>query len=140
MTYNINQLSYQEGVFQFDNDIYKSGQNVSVSINPVMRIAEDSDAFLVLQLTVTYSMEEEIIMKYGGLAIYMVDGLKDLIANDSSFNGFKVVIWEQALQFFRGIICEKLRGTPIEHVFLPMLRREDIITIKLEVKKDSKDL
>lgn len=100
-----------------------------------MRTSEEKDTFLILQLTVSYSIGEEIIMKYGGLVIYLVNGLKDLLKDKTLFNNFKVDIWEQALQFFRGIICEKLRGTSIDNVFLPLLTKENIVSINVEVKK-----
>ena len=136
MAYRITQLSYQEGIFQFDNSIYESGKPVSVSMLPIMRCSEEKDNIIVLQLTVLYKKGEETIMKYGGIVIYMVDSLKDLTKDEALLKDFKVNIWSEALLFFRGVICEKLRGTAIDNVFLPILRTEDIVSIKIETNKN----
>lgn len=136
MSYCITQLSYKEGLFNFDNGIYRSGSSISVSITPIMRLSKEKDNILILQLTASYCMGEKVIMKYGGLVIYMVDNLREMINDTTIFDDFKIYIWQLTMQFFRGIICEKLKGTSLDTVFLPILEKNDIKSIKIEEIND----
>ncbi len=128
MSPNIIQIAYKEGVFQFDNNAYELGKTLNVGINPIMKIDKEAENLLTLQITVDYQCEGKPIMKYGGLAMYKVDGLGKLLINKD----FKINMWTEATMFFRGIICEKLRGSAIERFFLPNIPADKIQDIPLQ--------
>ncbi|MDE6793661.1 MAG: hypothetical protein K2J48_11335 [Muribaculaceae bacterium] len=99
---------------------------------PLMKTVDANDDVIALQLTVGYEAKDTEILKYGGIALFFAKGWKEFISDEDKFNQFKVNIWTQALGFFRGIICEKVRGTLIEPFFIPQMPDKDIIPIPLK--------
>ena len=130
---NIEQISYIEGVFQFDNNVYEAGKALSVTMTPIMKTGAGDDNILSLQLTVKYMLGEKTVMKYGGVTLYHIKDCKKILENKEESKSLRIIVWSQALLFFRGIICEKLRGTDIERFFLPLMPPEELANIELTV-------
>lgn len=128
MVQEIKQIAYKEGIFQFDSNAFQKDKTIGVGFNPVMKIDKMSEDLLSLQLTVDYECEGKKVMKYGGVAMFKVDGLKKILTSDD----FKVRIWSEGMMFFRGVVCEKLRGTDIERFLLPQIPQDKIIEIPIQ--------
>lgn len=129
MSTKYNVIGYLEGEFQFDSGSYTEGSTIAVSLAPVMKLDKRDSNRLSLQMTVVYKMDDRVLMKYGGVVSYAVDGLKGLLEEKEVFDYLKLNIWNQTISFFRGIVCEKLRGTVIDCLFLPSLSSEQISEI-----------
>lgn len=127
MIQDIIQIAYREGIFQFDNNAFQRDKTIGIGMNPVMKIDRTSEDLLSLQLTVDYECEGRKVMKYGGVAMFKVDGLRSLLSS----NDFKTRIWLEVMMFFRGIVCEKLRGTEIERFLLPQIPNDKIPEIPI---------
>ncbi len=125
------QIAYKEGVFQFDNNAYEVGKTLGVGMNPIMKIGNDTEDLITLQITVDYQCEGRTVMRYGGLAMYAVTHLSERLEDKD----FKVKIWTEAVMFFRGVICEKLKGSEIERFFLPNIPEDTILEIPLQETK-----
>ncbi len=132
MAHEITQLSYKEGVFQYNGNRYATDKPVEVVIAPVMRADRENDDLLFLQITATYRSGESTFMKYGGVVVYKVDKWKELEKEKDALDYLKMGIWTQALLFFRGVLCEKLKGTPAANIFLPILPAEKIKEVTLQ--------
>ncbi|MDE6854921.1 MAG: hypothetical protein K2J34_00445 [Muribaculaceae bacterium] len=128
MVQNFVQVAYREGVFQFDSNAFQKDKTIGVGLNPIMKTDSMSEDLLSLQLTVDYECEGRKVMKYGGVAMFKVDGLKDSLNTEE----FKIFIWSQVMMFFRGIVCEKLRGTEIERLLLPNIPHDKILEIPIQ--------
>lgn len=127
MIRDIIQIAYREGIFQFDNNAFQMDKTIGIGMNPVMKIDKASEDLLSLQLTVDYECEGRKVMKYGGVAMFKVDGLRDILSSDD----FKTSIWSEGMMFFRGIICEKLKGTEVERFLLPQIPSDKISEIPI---------
>lgn len=127
MVQDIKQIAYREGIFQLDSNAFQKDKTIGVGLNPVMKIDRMSEDLLSLQLTVDYECEGKKVMKYGGVAMFKVEGLKNRLSSED----FKVNIWSEGMMFFRGIVCEKLRGTEIERFLLPHIPNDKIIDIPI---------
>ena len=92
----------------------------------------DNDNTISLQLTLEYLTDDKTILKYAGVALFMADGWKDVDRESEEFKDFKLQIWTQTLGFFRGIVCEKVKGTEIERFFLPQMPVADIVAIPMK--------
>ena len=132
MAMKLSQIAYKEVRFNFNNNAFKAGSPVSVKMTPLMNRVAKNDKFVSLQLTLEYLINDKTILKYAGVALFMADGWKDLDPEGEEFRDFKLHIWTQTLGFFRGIVCEKVKGTEIERFFLPQLPDDDIINIPLK--------
>lgn len=115
------QIAYKEVLFNFDNNTFKTGASVSVKMTPLMKGADFDDDAIVLQLTVEYHIEERPILKYAGVTLFLANEWRNITPESEEFKDFKLQIWTQALGFFRGIVCEKVKGTEIERFFLPQM-------------------
>ena len=128
MVQDITQIAYKEGIFQFDSNAFQKNKTIGVGLNPIMKIDEKSEDLLSLQLTVDYECEGKKVMKYGGVVMFKIDGLKNKLSSDD----FKFLIWSEGMMFFRGIVCEKLRGTDIERFLLPQIPHDKIMEIPIQ--------
>lgn len=124
-------VSYKEGVFKFESSDFQRGEKVNAKMSAVMRKDNADRNFIVLQLTAVYEAAGKEIMKYGGLLAFLSVGWQDLDENSEEFREFKLGVWRQTQWFFRGVICEKLRGTELETYFLPQMPDEEILAIQL---------
>lgn len=129
MDYNFSQIAYSEGVFELDRNAFKAGFNVGVGMNPVIKMDKDNDELVSLQLTVDYDCDGKKIMKYGGIAMFKVENLTESLDSIE----FKMQIWSEAIMFFRGVVCEKLRGSEIERFLLPKIPNDKIADIPIQV-------
>lgn len=127
-----NQISYKEILFTFENNIFKTGDPISVKMAPVMKVVDKKKNIVALQLTVEYYTGEKAILKYAGIVLFMAKDWKTIINEEEVFNEFKLQLWSQTLGFFRGIICEKVKGTDIENFFLPQMPDADLMKIKVK--------
>ncbi|MDE6866565.1 MAG: hypothetical protein K2J23_04140 [Muribaculaceae bacterium] len=134
MKYDIKLVAYNEGEFMQDSGSLSSESTIEVSINPRMRESGDGDDFLVMQLTVIYRSDKKEIMRYGGVAVYHLEKLSSYKNDTLAMSEIKQEMWGQALGFFRGIICEKLRGTDLGFLFLPYMPEEEIEKIEIQKK------
>lgn len=128
MVQDVIQVAYREGLFQFDSNAFQEDKTIGVGLNPIMKIDRMSDNLLSLQLTADYECEGRKVMRYGGVAMFKVEDLKDKLSSED----FKVFIWSEGMMFFRGIVCEKLRGTEIERLLLPKIPRDKILDIPIQ--------
>lgn len=135
MKYDIKLAAYSEGEFMQDNAILSSESKIEIRISPKMRESNDGEDYLVLQLTAIYRSEEKEIMRYGGVAVYHLDRLSSYRSNHNAMKEIKQEMWNQAMGFFRGIICEKLRGTSLGSFFLPSLPEDTIESIEIMERK-----
>ncbi len=127
-----NQISYKEVLFTFENNIFKTGDSISVKMAPVMKVVDEEKNLVALQLTVEYHTGDKTILKYAGIALFLAKDWKTIIHEEEAFNEFKLQIWSQTLGFFRGVICEKVKGTDMENFFLPQMPDVDIKKISLK--------
>lgn len=128
------QIAYKEVLFNFDNNAFNAGSAISVKMAPLMKFEaiNDNDNTISLQLTLEYLTDDKTILKYAGVALFMADGWKDVDRESEEFKDFKLQIWTQTLGFFRGIVCEKVKGTEIERFFLPQMPVADIVAIPMK--------
>lgn len=132
MSIKFTQISYQEVIFNFDNSVLKPGESVGVKMIPIIKSVEDNEEMIALQLTVEYETNKTPILKYAGITLYLAEGWKKIVEDEQLFNEFKIKIWTQALGFFRGVICEKVRGTNMERFFIPQMPDKNIESIPLK--------
>lgn len=132
MIIHFSQIAYKEVLFNFDNNAFKTGALVSVKMTPLMKGVDFDDNAIALQLTVEYHTDERPILKYAGMALFLAKGWKDINPESEEFKDFKLQIWTQTLGFFRGIVCEKVKGTEIEMFFLPQMPAANINGIPLK--------
>lgn len=132
MTISFSQIAYKEVLFNFDNNTFKSESAISVKMFPLMKEVDVDDNVIALQLTVEYHTGDQQILKYAGIALFLAKGWKEIAIDSDEFKKFKLQIWTQALGFFRGIICEKVRGTEIERFFIPGMPDKDIDGIPMK--------
>ena len=128
MVQDVIQVAYREGVFQFDSNAFQKDKTIGVGLNPIMKTDRMSEDLISLQLTVDYECEGRKVMRYGGVAMFKVDGLKELLSSED----FKIFIWSEGMMFFRGIVCEKLKGTEIERLLLPKIPHDKILDIPIQ--------
>lgn len=137
MKYNVQLVAYSEGEFMQDSGALSPDSKIEARIIPKMRESNDGENYLVLQLTVIYRSDEHDVMRYGGVAVYELKDLPSYEYDSSAMLDIKREMWGQALGFFRGIICEKLRGTYLGSFFLPFLPEEDIEKIVIKKKTET---
>lgn len=132
MSIQFNQISYQEVFFNFNNNVLKEGEGVGVKMTPIMRAVDNKEEVIALQLTVEFDVNNSTILKYAGIALFLAKGWKELVTDEAQFNEFKIQIWTQALGFFRGVVCEKVRGTIMDRFFIPQMPHKNIENIPLK--------
>lgn len=128
-TRKFTQIGYTEGITYIDLNGEKFGNKIEIEIYPKVLETDDNER-LPLQLTVRYlnPTNGKKLFEYGGIAFF-----ETKVAPGSSYDWLedssKRELWINALGFFRGIICEKLRGTGLERFMLPQMSDEDIYKI-----------
>ena len=127
MFQDVIQIAYKEVIFQFDSNAFQNDKAISVGLNPIMKTDRLSEDLLSLQLTVDYDCEGKKVMKYGGVAMFKVSDLRELLSSED----FKIFIWSEGMMFFRGIVCE-LRGTEIERLLLPKIPHDKILDVPIK--------
>lgn len=124
-------LTYKENYFTFDNDTFQPGSAVSVSMGPYMTEIEQNQDMIGLQLALEYSFNGKPVIKYSGQTLFLAEGWQKYKENPEDLNRFKILIWTQAFGFFRGILCEKVRGTDLERFYLPQMPSEEIAKVSI---------
>lgn len=132
MKVTMTQIRYHELLFNFENSEKGTDETLSVKMMPRMESVEGNDDVLALILSVRYQIGEKVVVKYGGVVLFLAEGWRKLKDEKEAFDQFKVEIWNQTFGFFRGVLAEKLKGTFFEQKFLPQMPEEDIKEIPLK--------
>lgn len=124
------QIGYNEGITYIDINPGDIDNKVAIEIYPKLLESDPSQDVLPLQLTVRYSntTTHKKLFEYGGIALFATSYDKECVS-DVQKRIYKRDLWISALGFFRGIICEKLRGTGLEKFLLPQMSDEEIDNI-----------
>ena len=117
-------LNYDEGRFIIDSNTTKEelAQNkLFISIAPVLKYRENSDIVGAL-LNVDYSIDGRNILSLGMVISLLYDGWNTFISSHTDLNDQRkhlIPVWEIALNFVRGVIAAKTKGSALEQYFLP---------------------
>lgn len=125
-TRRLTQIGYNDGITYIDINPEDTDNKIAIEIYPKLLESDSSEDVVPLQLTVRYlnPATGKKLFEYGGIALFETNGKRTLA--DDNGGSFKRDLWTNALSFFRGIICEKLRGTGLERFLLPQMSDEDI--------------
>lgn len=125
-------LTYKEGVYSIINITEFPRDGITINVSPKMKYDIDGVNNVVLQLTVYVNDKDDHLVKYGGIAVYEVNSLSNIVKDEEQIEILKSYIWKDAISFFRGILCEKLRGTIFSNIFLPEMPEDALQNLKFE--------
>ena len=124
------QIGYNDGITYIDINPDDIQGKIAIEIYPKLLETDPADDVLPLQLTVRYSNPAtgKKLFEYVGIALFKATYGRGS-ASEEHERCLKRDVWTNALGFFRGIICEKLKGTGLEKFLLPQMSDEEIYNI-----------
>lgn len=125
-------MAYDEGQFVCSPDfnVNELGNgNIVVGINPTLLYKVDNDV-VGARLSIEYLHNEKEILGFKLLLTILAEGWNDLIKRTSSEEekrNFQKPLWNLVLDYARGALGAKTKGTPFEKLFLPSIDIDDFV-------------